>query len=60
MFSMLQNPNTRDKEAGLGGGGYTSVGGHDLFMDAIEAADQRTVMCPLFNGLFTGNTKYLG
>ena len=28
-------------------------------MDAIDAADQRTVMCPLFSGLFTGNTKYL-
>ena len=40
-------------------GGYTSVGGYDLYMDAIEAADQRTVMCPLFSGLFTGNTKYL-
>ena len=59
MFSMMQNPNTRDKEADLGGGGYTSVGGYDLYMDPIEASDQRTVLCPLFSGLFTGNTKYL-
>ena len=59
MFSMMQNPKTRDKEADLGGGGYTSVAGYDLYMDQINAADQRTVMCPLFSGLFTGNTKYL-
>ena len=50
MFSMMQNPHTRDKEADSGDGGYTSVAGYDLYMDHINAADQRTVVCPLFNG----------
>ena len=60
MFSMMQNVPTRNEEADLGGAGEVDeAAGYDLFMDPILADDQRTVMCQLFSGLFTGNTKYL-
>ena len=60
MFSMMQNVPTRNKEANQGGGGEVDeAAGFDLDMDPTLGGDQRTVICPLFGGLFTGNTKYL-
>jgi len=56
-FHTMQNVETRQRDLDLGGGGGIEEYGQTT-MHAYEVGEQRTVMCPIFSGLFTGNSKY--